>query len=385
MYKRLCEPLPEQPFFLFGARGTGKSTLLKALPFLKSAVWFDLLKPETESELARRPETLNEVASALRPGEWIVIDEVQKIPSLLSLVHHIIEEKRINFALTGSSSRKLRRGSSDLLAGRAVVYPLYPLSFAEMKGDFEIHAAMNWGTLPLVTRAQNPKQKKKILDAYVHTYLKEEILVEQLIRKLDPFRNFLPVAAQMDSEITNFSKIASDVGVDYKTVQKYYEILVETYLGFFLEPFDRSVRRVQTQSPKFYFFDVGVKRSLERKLSLTLQPGTSEFGHAFESFFINECLRLNSYGDLDFKFSYLRTKDNVEVDLIVQKPNGDEILVEIKSASAIAESHVKSLAHFASDFPKARLICACLASRPKMLGRVEVLPWQIALREIGLI
>lgn len=377
--KRLCH-LPEQnSFFLFGARGTGKTTLLRQSPFLSSALWIDLLDSETEENYALRPGLLQEQAEALPEGSWIVIDEVQKLPKLLDQVHLILGKRRINFALTGSSSRKIKRGGADLLAGRAWTFHLFPFTARELGSTFDLDHALAWGTLPQLHQLAAPADRARYLRSYTHTYLKEEILVEQLVRNLDPFRLFLPLAAQMDTQMVSYTNIARDTGVDYKTIQNYYQILVETNLGFFLEPFGRSVRRVQYQSPKFYFFDTGVKRALQRRLTVPLQERTSEYGEAFESWFINECHRLNHYLELDYAFSYLRTKDDVEVDLVIDRPGQALVLVEVKSAAVVDERHVRNLVRFQDDFPDAELLCAARVPQAQKMGRVLVLPWQEAL------
>lgn len=384
MIKRLLNLSNSQSFFLFGARSTGKTTLVENTPFLRSAAYYDLLNPDLEEEMSLRPQSLFEKVSPLPRGSWVVIDEVQKVPALLDVVHSLMEKKRINFALTGSSARKLKRGGGNLLAGRAIVFSLFPLTHLELGDSFHLDEALNWGSLPKMTELLTDLERSRYLRAYVQTYVKEEIVVEQLIRNLDPFRLFLPVAAQMNSQIINYSNISRDTGVDYKTIQNYYQILVETHIGHFLESYSRSVRKVQRQAPKFYFFDNGVRRSIGKGLTIPVTPQTTNYGEAFESWVINECFRLNSYFELDFSFSYLRTKDDVEVDLVVERPNGSVALVEIKSAERIDERHVKSLVHFQKDFPKAQFICAATVKQPQKIGKVLVLPWEQALLEIGL-
>ena len=370
-------------FFLFGARGTGKTTLLKELPFLNNALYIDLLDADQEEQYALRPGLLIEQAEAMDEGEWIIIDEIQKLPKLLDHVHIIVTKKDIRFALTGSSSRKLKRGGANLLAGRAFSFSLYPFTAQELGDRFDLQEALQWGTLPKIISYKSDKDKKRFLRTYTQTYLKEEILVEQLIRNLTPFRLFLSIAAQMNTQIINFSNIARDTGVDHKTVQNYYQILVDTNLGFFLEAYNRSVRKVQKQSPKFYLFDMGVKRSLQNMLNVPLVPRTTEFGDAFESWFIGECFRLNHYHELDFKFSYLRTKDDVEVDLIIDRPGQSQILLEIKSSDRIDDRHVKNLVHFNKDFPDAELICASRVAHKQVVNGIKVLPWKDSLTYIG--
>jgi uncharacterized protein len=370
-------------FFLFGARGTGKTTLLNELPFLNNALYIDLLDADKEEQYALRPGLLIEQAEAMDEGEWIIIDEIQKLPKLLDHVHIIVTKKDIRFALTGSSSRKLKKGGANLLAGRAFSFSLYPFTAQELGDRFDLQEALKWGTLPKIISYKSDKDKKRFLRTYTQIYLKEEILVEQLIRNLTPFRLFLSIAAQMNTQIINFSNIARDTGVDHKTVKNYYQILVDTNLGFFLEAYNRSVRKVQKQSPKFYLFDMGVKHSLQNMLNVPLIPRTTEFGDAFESWFIGECFRLNHYHELDFKFSYLRTKDDVEVDLIIDRPGQSQILLEIKSSDRIDDRHVKNLVHFNKDFPDAELICASRVAHKQVVNGIKVLPWKDSLTYIG--
>ena len=371
-------------FFLFGARGTGKTTLLRELPFLKNALYIDLLDADQEEQYSLRPGLLTEQAEAMNDGEWIIIDEIQKAPKLLDHVHIILTKKDILFALTGSSGRKLKRGGANLLAGRAFSFSLFPFTAQELSDSFNIEEALKWGTLPKISSYDSDTDKSRFLRTYTQTYLKEEILIEQLIRNLTPFRLFLSIAAQMNTQIINFSNIARDTGVDHKTVQNYYQILVDTNLGFFLEAYNRSVRKVQKQSPKFYLFDMGVKRALHNKLNVPLLPRTTESGDAFESWFVCECFRLNHYHELDFQFSYLRTKDDVEVDLIIDRPSQSQVLVEIKSADRIDDRHVKNLVHFRDDFLNTELICVSRVAQKQIVNDITVMPWQEALVFIGL-
>ena len=376
MIQRILELPKNHSFFLFGARGTGKSTLLKATPFLRSALYIDLLSQDEEEKYSLHKDLLLEQAQAMKKGQWITIDEVQKIPKLLDVVHKIIEEQQIHFALSGSSARKLKRGGANLLAGRAFVFSLFPMTCQEIGKEFNLDSALHWGTLPSIVHQKSDKDKARYLKSYTQTYLKEEIQIEQLVRNLDPFRHFLQIAAQMDSEIMNYSNISKDTGVDHKTIQSYYEILQDTHLGFFLHPFSKSVRKVQIKSPKFYLFDLGVKRSLENRLQIPLLPGSFEYGSAFENWVINELYRLNSYRELDYQFSYLRTKDNVEIDLVIERPGASTLLVEIKSSDRIDSRHLGGLQNFEKDFPKAELFCVSRVKKTQKIGKIWILPWQ---------
>lgn len=384
MVQRQIKISAEDSFFLFGARGTGKSTLLEFLPFLQNAFKVDLLNQDMDEEYSVRPQLLYERCEELPRGSWVSIDEVQKNPGLLDVVHSLIENKRLKFALTGSSSRKLKRKGANLLAGRALLYSLFPLTHKEQGSSFNLEKALNWGGLPKVLSYRSDSLRAKFLKSYVQTYLKEEVVAEQLVRNLGPFRTFLPIAAQMNGQPLNFSNIARDTAVDYKTVQTYFQILTETYMGHFLEGYSKSVRKVQIQHPKFYFFDLGVKRALQKQTSILLQKGTSEYGEAFETWFINECMALNSYFDLDYEFSYLRTKDDAEVDLIITRPDRSQALVEIKSSEKIDSRHLRHLLSFKKDFPKAQFICACNVKQLQIIDGVRVLPWKRAFVELGL-
>lgn len=385
MFQRLINPIKSNSFFLFGARGTGKSTFIKQFFKDKDVLWFDLLDLNVEDEIRRDPKTIHHQIEAKQGRvEWVVIDEVQKIPELLNLVHQLIESTKIKFALTGSSARKLKRGHANLLAGRAFVNHLFPLTHLEMKEKFQLEEALNRGTLPKLSHLKTKKEKRAFLRAYAQTYLKEEVWDEHLIRKLNPFRRFLEIAAQTNSEIVNYSNIAKDVGADTKTVQSYFEILEDTLLGFFLEPYHQSIRKQQRMSPKFYFFDTGVKRALDRTITQELVANTYGFGKAFEHFFMAEIFRLNTYLEKDYKFSYLKTKDQAEVDLIIERPGSKTVLIEIKSSEQVDERDIKSLKHFLKDFKNSEAFVFSRDPKEKKIDNIYALPWYKGLDVIGL-
>jgi predicted AAA+ superfamily ATPase len=383
MYHRILNPLKNSSFFLFGARGTGKSTLLSQL-FTPEQAWFiDLLDPVQDDLFNRRPQELEQRVLELPPDKkWVVIDEIQKAPHLLNLVHRLIEKNGCLFALTGSSSRKLKRGAANLLAGRAFVYHLFPLTHRELQTAFQLEAALAWGTLPNIFHFTSDEEKTLFLRAYSLTYLKEEIVAEQLIRNLNPFRNFLEVAAQCNGQIINFSKIARDIGVDSKTVQAYFSILEETLVGFMLPAYHHSVRKRQRSNPKFYFFDLGVKRALERTLDQKIYPRTYEYGLAFEHWVILEIHRLAHYFNKDWTFSYLLTKDNAEIDLILDRPGLPTALIEIKSTDQVSAPDVGTLNRLAPDIANSQAYCLSQDPARKRIGQTLCLPWQAGIQEI---
>ncbi len=371
---------------MLGARGTGKSTLINSSPlFQKRCLKIDLLEPDQEEKYSMKPQLLyEELAGNPQKFAWVFIDEVQKSPKLLDVVHKLIETTNLKFALTGSSSRKLKRMGANLLAGRAFRFSLYPLTAVELGKKMDLEHQLNWGSLPEIINLKKDKDKAHYLKAYLENYIKEEIVAEQAVRNLNPFRLFLPICMQNETEPLNFTKLAESTGVDIKTVQNYFEILIDTNLGFFLNSYDKSVRVAQREASKFYFFDAGVKRAIEKQLTIPVQKQTSQYGKLFESWFVNECHRLNEYYQLDFKFSYLRTKDDAEVDLIIERPNGSIALVEIKSAEKIEDRHLKYLKLFKKDFPMADLICVCNEKKQRRSDGILITPWQDAFKALRL-
>jgi predicted AAA+ superfamily ATPase len=385
MIRRHLAPSNERSFFLFGARGTGKTTFLRDWFASDDVIWLDLLDPGQEDRYAREPQRLAErVAAARGRLDWVVIDEVQKVPKLLDVVHAEIERSGTRFALTGSSARKLKRGSTNLLAGRAFVYHLFPLTITELGDAFDLHEALEYGTLPGHLDLSMPTDKAEFLRAYALTYLKEEVWAEQFVRNLDPFRAFLAVAAQCNGEIINYARISRDVGVDAKTVQSYFQILEDTLLAHVLEPYHRSVRKRQSQSPRFYFFDTGVCRALSRTLNVPLNAGTYAYGRAFEHFFITEIVRRCAYLKNDYRLSHLRTKDGAEVDLVIERPGDSTVLLEIKSSSAVDETDLRHLRSFHESIPDSLAVCLSQEPSARFATGVRIFPWQDCLDEIGL-
>ena len=269
--------------------------------------------------------------------QFVFIDEIQKIPLLLDEAHKLIEETNSCFCFTGSSARKLKKAGVNLLAGRAYDYKLYPLTFQELGSDFNLIEILSWGSLPGAVNPSNTQDKEDFLYTYVDTYLKEEIMLEQLTRQIEPFSNFLQMAAQCNAENINYENIAKDCRVSCVSVKNYYSILVDTLIGFYLPAYHSSKRKRQKKSPKFYFYDIGLVRALQNTIKQKPTPGTFEFGKLFESFLINEIIKLDAYKRTRYQFSHLRIQDNYEVDLIIERPGMDSLLIEIKSKDKIDE------------------------------------------------
>lgn len=388
-YQRLCNPLKSNSFFLFGARGTGKTHLLREY-LAAERVWsINLLDQTTEDQYARNPDLLYSQAQALAGTiDWIFIDEIQKLPELLDVVHNIIENAAFaapKFALTGSSARKLKRGAANLLAGRAFVYNLFPLTHTEIGDAFDLDQVLNWGSLPKTLTVASDAERQEYLRSYGITYFKEEVWAEHLVEDLGPFRAFVEIAAQTNGTIVNFAKIAKDVGINEKTAKRYFQILEDTLLGFFLDSFHRSIRKRQIQSPKFYLFDIGVTRSLARMLTQNVVSPSGPYGLAFGHFLIAECIRLNDYRRLDFRFSYFRTSDGAEIDLIVERPGKPLALIEIKSATNPSDDSVDHLIRLREDFGDCECFCLSNIAIPRVFRDVRFVNWRAGLRELGFV
>jgi predicted AAA+ superfamily ATPase len=290
--------------------------------------------------------------------------------------------KTIKFALTGSSARKLKRGGANLLAGRANLNYLFPMTPFELKKDFELDSALTWGSLPELYTMKRPIEKREYLKSYVGTYIREEIKEEQWVRNVDPFVKFLETSAQMSGEILNYASIGRNSGVDGKAIERYFEILSDTLLGFFLMPFDRSIRKRQSQKAKFYYFDLGVKNVLQGRFQKEEGAGYG-YGRDFEHFILQNFMTLNSYFRRDYQVSYFKSKDNLEIDLIVEQGSKVSHLIEIKSARRVDETVINQLSRLKNDFtskPEAWILCQ--EAKERKVGNVWVLPWKSGLERM---
>jgi predicted AAA+ superfamily ATPase len=382
MFKRLINPINSDSFFLLGSRGTGKTSFLKEYFAGEDPVWIDLLDPAEEDLFTRRPQEFSARLESCKPTTWVVVDEIQKVPSLLNYVHGFIESKQLKFALTGSSARRLRQKGVNLLAGRAFTNYAFPLTHYELGDHFKLTDILQWGSLPKIFSLTTDDSRAAYLRSYALNYVTTEIQAEQWVRKIEPFRKFLPIAAQMNGKILNYAKIAREVGVDVTTVISYFDILEDTLIGTRLEAYHESLRKRQTQKPKFYFFDLGVKRALEHTLTVNLLPQTYAYGDAFEHFIVCEILRMNMYYSWDYTLSYLRTKDDAEVDLIVERPGKGTVYIEIKSTDSVGAEHCKSLSAFAKGQKKTELMLLSRDTVEKTFGQVTCLPWDVGLKKL---
>lgn len=364
----------DESVFLFGARQTGKTTLL--INLFPNNRFYDLLENDTYERLRRNPTLLRQELAEAKKGEIIIIDEIQLIPELLNEVHWLIVRQGLHFILSGSSARKLKRKSVNTLGGRAVRNVLYPLVSAEIP-DFDIVKAANRGTLPTHYLASSDRQLKKRMQAYVSVYLKEEIAAEALVRKLSSFNRFMDIAAMTDGEMVNYSNIAQDCGVDSKTVKEYFAILEETLIGYMVPAFRQTVKRRLNQSPKFYYFDVSLPNYLLHRNNM--QPGSDDFGHAFEHLMMQEIIAYLGYNDIEDALSYWHTHSGYEVDAVL----GDaKVAIEFKSCAEVQSRHLRGLKAFKEEHPDARLVIVSLDAAPRLFNGVEVMPAKHFLQEL---
>ncbi|HOI41319.1 MAG TPA: ATP-binding protein [Elusimicrobiales bacterium] len=387
MFKRQLQLPRDKSFFLFGPRQTGKSTLLKKTFSDKESLYYDLLRTDEYTRLAANPSLFREEVLARDENKThVIVDEVQRVPALLNEVQSIMTSpgKPPVFCLSGSSARKLKRAQANLLAGRAWTCRLHPLTHLECGAGFSLDKALRTGTLPSIYSEKDEESAHRSLKAYVNTYLQEEIAAEAITRNIGAFLRFLPLAAFENGRLLNYSSIAKETGISYKTVQEYFQVLQDTLVGFLLPAFSRSARKQLARHPKFYFFDTGVHRAICGKLSVPLQPGTSEYGDAFEHFVICETARLIDYAGKDHSLSFYRTKDGAEVDLVVETPAGKIFAIEIKSSRAPSSAHLRGLKSFGRDFPDASLFCVAPVPRARLLDGIKIVPWQELFGLIGL-
>ena len=355
--------LKEDSVFLWGARQTGKSTMIKMLyPDIR---YYDLLLPDVYSRLQRHPELLIQELEHCTAEDLVIIDEVQMLPNLLNAVQWLIVNRGVRFLLCGSNARKLRRLGGNMLGGRAATRRLFPLVSAEIP-NFDLIKAVNHGMLPRHYLANDPWYR---IEGYIGNYLQQEIEAEALTRSLGTFARFLEVAALTSGEMVNYNNIASECGLSSVTIKGYFNILQETMIGYLLPAFARVKKRRLIKAPKFYFFDVGIVNFLCNRRRM--EPGSVDFGHALEHLVVQELIANISYTRNRKQLSYWRTAAGHEVDIVY----GDaEVAIEIKSSSEVQPYHLKGLKAFAEEYPSSRCIIVSLDAVRRRIGEIEVWP-----------
>lgn len=354
-----------ESLFLWGARQTGKSTLLKAM--FPNSMYFDLLQTDIFERFHKAPFQLREILQVSKQPGPVVIDEIQKIPALLDEVHWLMVNKGIRFILSGSSPRKIIRTGANLLGGRALRYELFPLTSNEIP-DFDLIKALNNGLIPRHYLADNPE---RLISAYIGNYLQDEIMAEARIRNVALFSRFLEAAAFSNGEIVNFTNIASDCGISIPTVREYFQILEDTLCGRFLPSFQKRPKRRVILAPKFYFFDVGIANFLIKRGKVV--QGSEAFGSAFEHFIYLELLAHSNYSGLNYPIYYWRTASKIEIDFVL----GDhEISIEVKSTTNANPRHCKGLNSFSDEYTVKKQILVTNDNFPRQMGNTLVLPWK---------
>lgn len=354
--------LEHKSCFLFGPRQCGKSSLVRET--IPDAYVFDLLNSDTYARLARNTGYIEEVCRENRP---IVIDEIQKMPLLLDEVHRLIELRGFRFLLTGSSARKLRRGGVNLLGGRARLRNMHPFSASELGEGFDLDRAMNYGLLPGIWFSDDPEED---LAGYVTLYLEQEIMQEGATRNLPAFSRFLEIAALTSGEQINYQTIASDAQVPRSTVQEYFKILKDTLIAREVPVWRKGLSRKTVETAKFYLFDTGVARRLQRRKALV--RGTPEYGHAFESWILHEIVTYADTFRRDAEIAYWRTRTKLEVDFVINS----EIAIEAKATRNASKEDIKGLRAIADEgsFTKRLLVCDEPAERET--DGIVILPWR---------
>lgn len=379
MFKRYLQIRgPEkQSFFLWGARQTGKSHYLKQ--HYASAIYYDLLDSQERNRLARSPHLLREEVTQLTSKQLalpVIIDEVEKVPELLNEVHWLIENTEASFILCGSSARKLKTQSTNLLGGRAWPYHFYPLTFVEIPA-FDLLKALQQGLLPKHYLAEK-KYINDFLKAYVDVYLTDEIRNEGLVRNLPAFAQFLELAGMTNADMINMSNIARDCGVDRSTVKEYYQILIDTLLGYFVYPFRKKIKRdIILATPKFYLFDVAVANYLGKRKVIDLMGDIA--GRSFEHYIFMELMAYRGLNREQWTITYWRTKTGLEVDFILGE--NAEVALEIKVSRQVHKKDIKGLIEFCQEHKpkKAIVVSQDLRARKLQLDdgvEITILPWQ---------
>lgn len=373
MYSRLLAPPGRQSWLLFGPRGTGKTAWVsQALP---GALTFDLLDARVYTGLLANPSLLAESVPRSYTG-WVVIDEVQRVPALLDEVHWLIEKRGLRFLLTGSSARKLRREGANLLAGRALTRFMHPLTAKELGNDFNLRRALKIGGLPFAWTTETPQD---YLASYTSTYLREEVLQEGLTRNLAAFSRFLEAASFSQAAVLNMTAVARESGIQPKLAENYFSILEDLLLAVRIPAFTRRAKRRVVLHPKFFFFDVGVFRTLRPRGPLDVAEEAE--GPALETLVLAHLRAWNDYGSLGYSIHYWRTPSGDEVDFVLYGERG-LFAIEVKRNARIRREDLTGLLRFREDYPKARALLLHAGSRRWHESGVDIIPLQEALLEL---
>ena len=375
MFERLInKPLgSRKSFFLFGPRGTGKTTWLKHN--LPDALFINLLQSEFYNRLSANPGYLREI---IPPNyrDWIIIDEVQRIPAILNEVHDLIETYRLDFIMTGSSARTLRRKGVNLLAGRALTYHMHPLSVIEQEDAFSLRSSIQLGHLPARFSEVSPD---KYLKDYVQTYLREEVMQESLTRNIGHFSRFLEVASFSQGQTINISSVAREARIERPVAENYFSILEDLLIAVRLPVFSHKAKRRLISQKKFYFFDAGVYRAI--RPTGPLDSDAEMDGPALETLVLQELRAINDYLECGYQIHFWRTRNQLEIDFILYGPNG-LLAIETKRSRQVQYKETRALREFKKDYPPATCYVFYGGSTPLYIDDITVLPIEYALKNL---
>ncbi|MBE8222217.1 MAG: ATP-binding protein [Bdellovibrionales bacterium] len=374
---------------ILGPRGTGKSVYIEKLTCKQKNLFsINLLKTDIFTRYLADPSLLRkEVEQILKKTETliVIIDEVQKVPSILNEVHFLIEayKNRCTFILTGSSARKLKQQNINLLAGRAILVPFFSFNYKEVDFKNNLNNILQFGLLPEVFLDDNVESKIDFLKTYTGVYLKEEIMQESLVRNIGNFNQFLELAAQLNGSQINYRNISKKIGVSDNTVKSHYEILEDTLIVSKIPAWTNSVKKQLQKAAKYYFFDNGVINSLTGELKTELKPSSFRYGLLFENLVVNEIIKINSLLGHDYKIFHYKSNHELEIDIILQKNlQSNPIAIEIKSSTSPTAQEVKNILSIRQDYPKARCIVICNTPNNYIENEIEFLSFPSGIKDI---
>jgi predicted AAA+ superfamily ATPase len=360
----VIENIPlDKSLLVVGPPDTGKASVLRSLPIFQDTLYMDLDDPILVRELLNKPEFLKDILSEVQPGEWLTINRIDRIVKYLPDLYAVIESKNIFIAATTGREFSDKKHFNLIYTSG--------LSYLKIKDTTDISTVLQYGLLPKNFNLHNSVDKSRYLKSFVENYINDELIEKSKIRNLVAFHLFLPLAVETVGTKLNYTRLSQQINVDYKTIQNFYDLLVETHTGFYLKSCELKLRKVQTSSPRFYFFDSGFMRALENKLNDKFSEGSSEYRKYYKHWCIAEIHKMNSVLSLGLKISYIETKDKVEIDLVIEAPNQQTYLISFEGAQKIIPAHLKNLNSMGRNLPNANLILVSEAQNELVDPRIR--------------